>query len=177
MIFRQTSPPLIGWVARLASKRSLVAKHLVKALALRLKIKIQRTCPLTPINIEGKWNATSDIPSWWFGSNPAYKCDTDTDLLSLFNPMFSLLHKNSWIVFRLNCKVAMCMISALRTKPFALDDWRRLPKVGRHVGKIGAHVSDLLGVDPYLDHTPFQTRVCCLTGFAQQIQTGFYGRG
>jgi hypothetical protein len=33
-----------------------------------------------------------------------------------------------------------------------------------------------LGVDPYLDHTPFQTRVRCLTGFAQQTGTGFYGQ-
>ena len=31
-----------------------------------------------------------------------------------------------------------------------------------------------LGVDPYLDNTPFQTRVRCLTGFAQQTRTGFY---
>ncbi len=34
-----------------------------------------------------------------------------------------------------------------------------------------------LGVDPYLDHTPFDTQVRCLTGFAQQTQSGFYGRG
>jgi hypothetical protein len=34
-----------------------------------------------------------------------------------------------------------------------------------------------LGVDPYLDHTPFETRVRCLTGFAQQTRTGFYGQG
>jgi hypothetical protein len=36
--------PLISWVTCLASKWSLMAKHLVQALALRLKI--QRTCPL-----------------------------------------------------------------------------------------------------------------------------------
>ncbi len=34
-----------------------------------------------------------------------------------------------------------------------------------------------LGVDPYLDHTPFKTQVRCLTRFAQQTQTGFYGKG
>jgi hypothetical protein len=32
-------------------------------------------------------------------------------------------------------------------------------------------------VDPYLDHTPFETQVRCLTGFAQQTRTGFYGQG
>ena len=30
--------PSIGWVKRLASKRSLVAEHLIQALALQLKI-------------------------------------------------------------------------------------------------------------------------------------------
>jgi hypothetical protein len=34
-----------------------------------------------------------------------------------------------------------------------------------------------LGVDPYLDHTPFETQVRCLTGFAQQTRTGIYGQG
>ncbi len=53
--------PSIGWVERLASKRSLVAKHLIQALALRLKI--QRARPLTTIHIEGKQNTISDVPS------------------------------------------------------------------------------------------------------------------
>ncbi len=34
-----------------------------------------------------------------------------------------------------------------------------------------------LGVDPYLQHTPFQTCVRCLTGFAARTRTGFYGQG
>jgi hypothetical protein len=53
--------PLIGWVKHLASKWSLVAKHLVQALALQLKI--QRACPLTTIHIAGRRNAISDVPS------------------------------------------------------------------------------------------------------------------
>jgi hypothetical protein len=82
---------------------------------------------------------------WLFGSNPAWKCHTDADFLTMFNPMFPLPHQNSWTVFCLNCKVATHVISALWTKPFALDNWRQLPRVGRHVGKIGAHVTDLWG--------------------------------
>jgi len=34
-----------------------------------------------------------------------------------------------------------------------------------------------MGVDPYLDGTPFQTRVQCLTWFAQRVRTGFFGYG
>jgi hypothetical protein len=80
--------------------------------------------------------------------------------------MFPLPNQTSWTVFHLNCKVVTRVYSALQTKPFALDDWRRLPKVGRHVGKICVLMSNLWE----------QTRVRCLTGFAQQTRTGFYGQ-
>jgi hypothetical protein len=84
VLFSDNSPT-IGWVTRLASKRSLVAKHLVQALA--LQFKIQRACPLTPSHIKGKCNAISDVPSRSFRSNPTWKCDMDADLLTLFNSL------------------------------------------------------------------------------------------
>ncbi len=34
-----------------------------------------------------------------------------------------------------------------------------------------------MGVDPYLDGTPFITRIRCLTGFAQRVRSGFFGHG
>jgi hypothetical protein len=144
--------PLIGWEARLASKRSIVAKNLVQAMALRLKL--QCACPLTPVHIEGKRNAISDVPSQSFGSNPAWKCDRDAELLTLFNPLFPLPDQKSWTVFCLNCKVVMRVTSALRTKPFNLAEWRQLPKVGRHVGEIGAPISNLWGWIRFLTTHP-----------------------
>jgi hypothetical protein len=94
------------------------------------------------MHIEGKRNAISDVPSRSFGSNPKWMCKTDEDLLTLFNSMFPLQMQKSWTVHRPNCVVVMRMISILQMKPFALDNWRQLPKVGQHVGNIGAHTSD-----------------------------------
>jgi hypothetical protein len=34
-----------------------------------------------------------------------------------------------------------------------------------------------LGVDPYLEHVPYATRVRCLTGFAARTRMGYYGHG
>ena len=34
-----------------------------------------------------------------------------------------------------------------------------------------------MGFDPYLQSTTFEQRIRCLTGFAQRIRTGYYGRG
>jgi hypothetical protein len=53
--------PIISWVSCLASKKSKVAKLLVRALALRLKAT--RTCPLTLCHIAGLHNSMTDIPS------------------------------------------------------------------------------------------------------------------
>jgi hypothetical protein len=74
-----------NWATRLASKQSMVAEHLVQALALCLKI--QRACLLTPMDIEGKCNTIVDIPFGLFGSNPLWKYNTDYDLLTLFNSL------------------------------------------------------------------------------------------
>ena len=107
-----------------------------------MRLKMQRACPLTPIHIAGNRNAISDVPSRSFGSNPSWRCDTDNDLLTLFNSLFPLPNKNSWTVYRLNCGLVMHVISILRTQPFDLDEWRRLPKIGKHVGDIGAPMSN-----------------------------------
>ena len=114
--------PSIGWVARLGSRCSRIGENLIQALALRLKS--QRACPLTPIHIAGERNAIGDVPSRSFGSNPAWRCDTDNDLLTLFNSLFPLPDQSSWTVYRLNCELVMHVISVLRTKPFELDEWR-----------------------------------------------------
>lgn len=34
-----------------------------------------------------------------------------------------------------------------------------------------------MGVDPYLQDTPFTIQVRLLTGFAARVRTGYYGRG
>ena len=114
---------------------------LVQALALRAKQ--QKACPFTPIHIAGKHMAIADIPSRLFGSNPAWHCVSDEDLLTLFNSSFLLPSQQSWTVFRLNCGIVTRVISALRMQPFVLDDWRRLPSPGKLVGDIGKAMSQL----------------------------------
>ncbi len=145
-LFNDNSPT-IGWATRLASKRSTVAEHLVQALA--LWAKQQKACPFTPMHITGKGKhmAIADIPSRSFGSSPAWHCKSNEELLTLFNSTFPLPSQQSWTVFHLDCRTVMRVISALRMKPFMLDDWRRLPSPGKLVGNIGqptSHLWDLI---------------------------------
>ena len=139
-LFSENSPA-VGWTKRLASRKSLVIEQFVQALA--LWIKTNKTCPLTTLHIEGKRNSISDVPSRSFGSTPAWHCTSDESFLTLFNSLFPLPSQNSWTGFRLNSKVVMRVISTLRTQYSDLEGWRRLPKIGNHVGTTGACMSNL----------------------------------
>jgi hypothetical protein len=127
--------PTISWVQHMASRSSLVAEQLIHVLALRFNL--HKVCPITTLHIAGDQNAMTDIPSRSFGSEPKWHFKMDSDLLTFFNATFPLPQKNSWTVCQPTSVIAMHVISVLRMKPFALDNWRQLPAVGKSIGTIG----------------------------------------
>lgn len=127
--------PTVGWVTRMAAKRSLVAAQLLRALALRLKTK--GASPLTPFHVAGCENAMADIPSRSWGSEPQWTCKTDNQLLTLFNLKFPLPTQMSWSVYRPSFAICMRVISVLRMRAFSMEEWRRLPEIGTYIGAIG----------------------------------------
>ena len=133
--------PTVSWVDRLASRKSKVATQLLRALALRLQIT--RSSPLTSLHIPGEQNAITDIPSRSFGSTPKWFCNTDEDLLTLFNTTFPLPKQASWSVYRIAPALVTRVISALRMQVSSTDEWRRLPKRGSYGGPTGQPMSGL----------------------------------
>ncbi len=127
--------PTVGWVRHLATRDLMVSAHLIRALA--LKLKLNGTCPITPLHIAGEENSMTDIPLRSFGSEPKWFCKTNSDVLTLHNTLFPLPRQNSWTVFQVSYVVGMRVTSVLQTKDFTLDEWRRLTKVEKHVGGIG----------------------------------------
>jgi hypothetical protein len=147
----------------LASKQSMVAKHLIQALAMRLKTN--HTCPLTPMHIPGH-QKIADVPSCSFESHPALHCVTDSDVLTLFNSMFPLPNQQLWTVFHSNYEVAMRMISALQMQPFELYGWRQLPKVGKHLAKLvclrpAFGSGSIHATHPFPNPRQMPHRLCC----------------
>jgi hypothetical protein len=127
--------PTIGWVDRLASRTSIIAAHLIRALALRLKAN--KCCPLMPQHISGSKNAMTDIPSRLFGSVPRWHFKTEQQLLTFFNDNFPLPQQKLWTVYHPSIELGMQVISILRMRHSTLADWWRLPPAGNHVGRIG----------------------------------------
>jgi hypothetical protein len=133
--------PTVGWVTRLASKSSKVAAQLIRALALRLKMR--EAAPLTALHISGVENAITDVPSRSFGSETKWHCRSDDELLTLFNSKFPLPNQTSWTVFSPSSDLFMKVCSVLRMKPSSLEEWRLLPKIGKHTTTTGVPLSDL----------------------------------
>lgn len=139
-LFSDNSPS-VSWVDRLASRRSLIGARLIRALALRMKIR--GVCPLTPLHVAGKRNTMADVASRSFGNVKQWHCGSDSDFACMFNTLFPLPNQNIWTVFRPTQDICMKVISILRMTDSSLDEWRRMPKIGRSIGPIGVPTSNL----------------------------------
>ena len=133
--------PTVSWVDRMATQSEGVVGELLRALALRLdKSGIS---PLTTLHVPGRQNAMTDIPSRSFGSEHKWHCKSDTDLLNLFNSSFPLPNQASWTVYRPTLNLCMKVLSVLRTRRMTMEEWKQLPKRGKHIGEIGRPSSHL----------------------------------
>ena len=141
-LFSDNSPS-VSWVDRLASKHSLVGMSLIRALALWLKMT--KSCPLTPVHVAGKRNRMADFASRSFGHPKSWHCTSDSHFALTFNARFPLPNQNTWTIFRPSSEICMRVISLLRTELSSLDEWRRIPRIGRASGPTGVPMSALWG--------------------------------
>lgn len=133
--------PTVHWVRRLASRGSLVAMYLLRALAFWLWKR--KSSPLTLLHISGTSNQMTDIPSRSYGSVKKWHCKTDEDLRNLYNSYFPLPKQAFWTVFHLSSKIVTKVTSILQTKVSLMDEWRQLPPPGTTSGHVGQSMSSL----------------------------------
>ena len=133
--------PTVYWTRKLASKSSVIAGQLIRALALRLKVS--QASPLSTLHVAGDANAMTDIPSRSFGDPSKWFCETDIELLSLYTREFPLPPQLSWNVYRINTRISSRIVSILRMQHFSMEEWRRLPSPGEHIGHVGPSGPDL----------------------------------
>jgi len=128
--------PMVGWVCHLATKGSMVSAHLIRVLALRLKLN--GTCPITPLHIAGEENSMTDIPSRSFGREPKWFCKTNSDLLALHNTLFPLPHQNSWTVFQISYAVGMRVLLYCRRRILLWTSGGDYQRSGNMLGALGS---------------------------------------
>ena len=132
-LFSYNSPTIVQ-VKLLAERGSLVAMKLVRSLTLQLK-KAGASL-LTPLHISGEENFMTNIPSRQFGSNLAWFCKNDTNLLNLFNKNFPLPNHSSWTILRPSNAASMKVISVLRMHHFEMGEWLQLTKAREMLEKM-----------------------------------------
>ncbi|KAL7487377.1 hypothetical protein ACHAW6_012980 [Cyclotella cf. meneghiniana] len=94
----------VHWVEKCLSK-SCIAGQLIYLLALCLILNC--VFPLMLLHVNKTDNALMDIPLWSFGSEPKWHCKSDTEMLTLFNCTFPLLHQSSLTVFFLMTDICL----------------------------------------------------------------------
>jgi hypothetical protein len=133
----------VAWARRLDSKRSHVAKRLLRVLAVRQRVC--RASPLLTISIAGKDNDMADAASRWFKDDSKYDTDLpDTVFLPRFNAAFPLPQGASWKRFHFSSKMITRVISELVGPPSSMASWMRITKRGGSFGKTGVATSSLL---------------------------------
>ena len=133
--------PSVGWVDRMASKRSTAAAKFLRALAYRINEK--QACPITPLHIPGVHNRIADIPSRSFGYKQAWKFCDNNEFLTFFNKTFPLPNQQSWTVCQISSGIKSKCVRTLVKRDTEMRDWKRLPEIGKHTlgtGKTSARL-------------------------------------
>ena len=121
----------VSWSLKFTA-RSLIAGHLLRALALRQQIC--KSAPLLVVPISGTANIMADVASRFYTDKSLQK--SSPTLLHYFNSNF--LQKNSWEEFHLRQKLGSLVMLSLQGTRSTLESWQRLPGLIKNTGKNGA---------------------------------------
>jgi hypothetical protein len=127
--------PSVAWANRLTSSKSIIAGHLLRALALRQHL--HQTSPLLTISIAGEANTMADVASRSFRDQRF--TSTNTSFCTKFNQIFPL-QSNCWREFHLSDKLFSRVTSCLRGKQLTMESWTKLPGDGKNIGLTGAPI-------------------------------------
>jgi hypothetical protein len=128
--------PTVAWATKLTSSKSIIAAHLVRALAIRQHVN--RASPLTTLSIAGEENDMADIASRSFRRQPFLS--SHMSFAKTFTSLFPLPQQACWTECRLAEKLRWRVISCLRGKPLTMASWLKIPKNGKNIGTTGNNI-------------------------------------
>ena len=120
----------VVWSKKFTAK-SIIAGHLLRALALRQQIC--NSAPLLVIGIAGKLNDMADVASRFASDTKLHK--NSPSLLHYLNSHFP--QTSSWQEFQFPQKLTSRVMSSLLGTRLTLESWRRLPGLVKNTGPAG----------------------------------------
>ena len=143
----------VSWSTKFTT-RSLIAGHLLRALALRQQIC--KAAPLLVVPIDGKSNIMADIASR-YSSDHSLK-NSSPSLFHYFNTNFP--QKNSWEQFHLPPKLGSLVMSLLQGTQLTLESRQRLPGLVKSTGKMVQLCSKPPSGPTFAKYRPSHQRCC-----------------
>ena len=125
------------WTNKHTTTTSIIASHLLRALAMRQHI--MQASPLLTTHIEGNQNKIADMAASR-SFNDSNFTKTNKPFLHTFNTLFPL-QKDSWKEYTVPTKIFSQVISCLRGQPLAMELWTRTTKKGKNTGNTGHNMS------------------------------------
>ena len=122
----------VAWASKLNCTSSLIAGHLLKALATRLHV--HQAAPLLTVGIPGIENTMADVASRSFIDTTYTK--SNKSFLQTFSDQFPL-KTTCWKEFHICQRVYSRVISCLRGEPLTMASWLKIPRQEKNIGLIG----------------------------------------
>ena len=120
--------PAVAWLYKLRNSTSQIASNIIRALAIRFqKLEVGK---LAAEHIPGLFNVMADFNSREHTTNL-------TDFLTHFSSKFNPPKDGYWNLCRLRAGLISRVISELSNKPLRMASWRRLPKKGSDIFRLG----------------------------------------
>ena len=128
--------PTVSWAYKLSSTKSIVAGHLLRALAVRLHV--HQASPLLTTHVAGEDNTMADSASR-SSKLPVFK-NSNKPFIITFNTLFPLPQNISWSEFHVPSKTLSLVTSCLLGKQLSLASWMKIHGQGKNIGLTGVDI-------------------------------------
>lgn len=123
----------VSWAYRLSSSSSIIAGHLLRALALRQHMA--HTSPLLCVSVAGVHNLMADVSSRSFIDKRF--TTSHKSFLHIFSSLFPLPQKKCWLEYTHPIEWTSLVMSCLRGKPSTMASWTKTMQTGANIGTTG----------------------------------------
>ena len=123
----------VSWSFKFSSTSSVIAGHLLRALALRHHV--HRASPLHCLSLAGTLNTMADAASRSFMEKPFIS--SNKPFLDVFSSLFKLKKPYSWTEYHVKQHLISRVMSLLRGSPLTLASWTQIRKHDINIGHTG----------------------------------------
>ena len=146
--------PTVSWAYKLCSTKSVIAGHLLRALAIRLHV--HQASPLLTTHVAGDENTMADSASR-SARLPVFTSSNKPFIIT-FNSLFPLPQNTSWTEFHVPNTTLSLVTSCLHGKQLSLELWTKIRGQEKNIGLTGISIQNNSILTPSYKDIPNSTK-------------------